>query len=90
MKTEETNTGYTEIIIKDAKAQDILVSHRETKPLSHIIACITAKEIWDKLHTIYERKSNANVYLLQQFLNLKALDKCLYMTFNSRSANLFS
>ena len=57
-------TTYAEFLIKDAKVQEILVSWMEADPISHIIACVSAKELWDELHKIYERKSNVSTHLL--------------------------
>lgn len=50
----------------DAKAQEIIVTRMEEKQLTHILACRTAAEMWLKLQTIYEHKSQVSVHLLQQ------------------------
>ena len=77
-KPEETEAGYADFIVKDAKAQEILVSRMEAGPISHIISCVSSKEMWDKLHTVYERKSNVSIHLLQQqFFNLKFEDSVM-------------
>lgn len=51
---------------KDAKAQEVLVTRMEEKPLAHILSCSTAAEMWKKLKTIYEHHSEVSVHLLQQ------------------------
>ncbi|CAH0393367.1 unnamed protein product [Bemisia tabaci] len=58
--------------LKDARAQEILVTRMEKGPLSHILSCNSASEMWAKLVNIYERQSNVSVHLLQQqFFNAK-------------------
>lgn len=75
--------------IKDAKAQEILVSRMEQGPLSHIISCGSSSEMWTKLHAIYERQSNVSVHLLQQqFFNMKFEDNV--MNFLSKIQNLIA
>lgn len=51
---------------KDSKAQEQLVCRLENKPLTHILSCNSAEEMWNKLTTIYENKSQVSVHLLQQ------------------------
>lgn len=58
--------------LKDAKAQEALVIRMEDEIISHIMQCETAKEMWQKLENIYERKSEVSAHLLnEQFYNLK-------------------
>lgn len=57
---------------KDAKAQRTIVSSLTREPMLHIINCKTAKEMFDKLASIYERDSEQQKYgLLQEFFNLR-------------------
>lgn len=51
---------------KDANAQEIIAVRMEEKPLTHIISCQTACEMWDKLMSIFEQKSQVSIHLLQQ------------------------
>lgn len=87
VKPEDTDKTYAGFIKKDAKAQEVLVSRMEPGPMSHIISCVSAKEMWDRLHIIYEKKSNVSIHLLQQqFFNLKFDDNV--MNFLSKIQNL--
>src|SRR5436190_2744199 len=73
-KAEETD--YAKLIaeynLKDTKAQDIIVSRLSESAISHVLSCDSACEIWTKLLTVYERKSELSLHLLQQkFFSLK-------------------
>ncbi|KAK9720589.1 hypothetical protein QE152_g21996 [Popillia japonica] len=58
--------------LKDAKAQEALVTRMEEGPLSHVMQCVNAAEMWAKLESIYDRKSDVSTHLLnEQFYNLK-------------------
>lgn len=58
--------------IKDARAQEALVVRMDDNILSHIMQCVSAKDMWDKLENIFERKSEVGIHLLhEQFYNLK-------------------
>ncbi|KYN08017.1 hypothetical protein ALC62_01006 [Cyphomyrmex costatus] len=46
-------------------AKEILVTTLDKKPLSLLMSCETAREMWVKLLNIYEQKSADSVYLLQ-------------------------
>lgn len=68
-KTTKPVSGENAIVEwerKDAKAQEQLVCRLENKPLTHILSCNSAEEMWKKLTTIYENKSQVSVHLLQQ------------------------
>lgn len=57
---------------RDNTAQEILVSRMEENPMSHILNCETSNEMWIKLKSIYEQKSDVSLHLLQQrFFNFK-------------------
>lgn len=63
--------GRSEWEKRDAKAQEIIVTRIEEKPLTHILACDTSAQMWDKLMCIYEQKSQVSVHLmLQKFFGL--------------------
>ncbi|XP_031343120.1 uncharacterized protein LOC116172658 [Photinus pyralis] len=69
---EHTGKEVKEFKVKDAKAQEVLVTRMESGPLFHILMCESAHEMWTKLESIYERQSNVSVHLLQQkFFNMK-------------------
>lgn len=59
-------TEATQWDTKDARAQEIIAVRMEEKPLTHILSCRTSSEVWEKLMSIYEQKSQVNVHLLQQ------------------------
>lgn len=50
----------------DSSAQKIIVQTVSRQCMLHIINCQTAKEMWDKLHSIYENKSETSKHCLQQ------------------------
>lgn len=51
---------------KDAKAQSVIVTRLSQKVMLQVMNCETSKDIWDKLHTIYEQTSEMSLHLLQQ------------------------
>jgi len=50
----------------DNKAQKYIVTSVDEQPLQYIMNCDTAKEMWDKLLSVYEQKSDSSVTLIQQ------------------------
>ncbi|KAK9685136.1 Integrase core domain [Popillia japonica] len=58
--------------LRDAKAQEALVTRMEEGPLAHIMQCPFACEMWKKLESIYDRQSVVSKHLLnEQFYNVK-------------------
>ena len=58
--------------LKDAKAQEVLILRMEDEIISHVMQCDSAKKMWEKLESIFERKSMVSTHLLnEQFYNLK-------------------
>lgn len=53
-------------IKRDGTAQKTIVTTVSNQPLLHIINCSTSKEMWDKLHQVYENKNQASVHMLQR------------------------
>lgn len=51
---------------KDAKAQRVIVTSISSQPMTHILNCKTACEMWTKLHGIFEQKSDTSIHYLQQ------------------------
>ena len=43
-----------------------MVTLVDEQPLQYIMNCDTAKEMWDKLLSVYEQKSDSSVTLIQQ------------------------
>jgi len=50
----------------DGKCQKLIVTSVDDGPLQYLINCETAFEMWEKLLSIYEQKSEASIHLLQQ------------------------
>lgn len=50
----------------DVKAQEIIITRMGEGPLVHLLSCQTSYEMWEKLLSIYEKKSKVSVHLLQQ------------------------
>lgn len=50
----------------DIKAQRAISSTIEKEPLLHIVNCKSAAEMWAKLKSVYEQKSETSVHYLQQ------------------------
>lgn len=50
----------------DGKCQKIIVTSVDDGPLQYLLNCETALEMWEKLLSIYEQKSEASLHLLQQ------------------------
>lgn len=51
---------------KDAKAQTLLVTRMTEKVMLHIISCSTSAEMWRKLQSVYEQKTETNIHMIQQ------------------------
>lgn len=51
---------------KDAKGQKLIGTSVGQTVMIHIINCKSAKEMWDKLHSVFEQKSQTGIHLLQQ------------------------
>jgi len=52
--------------LTDNKCQKIIITSIESGPIQYLIHCKSAYQMWDKLLSVYEQKSNVNMYLLQQ------------------------
>nr|XP_049701711.1 uncharacterized protein LOC110381443 isoform X2 [Helicoverpa armigera] len=51
---------------KDAKAQTLLVTRMSEEAMLHIITCTSSAEMWRKLHSVYEQKTETSVHIIQQ------------------------
>lgn len=51
---------------KDAKAQTLLITRMSENVMLHIISCSTSAEMWKKLQSVYEQKSDTNIHIIQQ------------------------
>ncbi|KMQ86070.1 copia protein [Lasius niger] len=72
-----TGTGSAELLaeyrknlktwnILDSKAQKIIATMVSEQPLLHIMNCQSSKEMWDKLHEVFESKNETAKHILQQ------------------------
>lgn len=52
--------------IKDARAQEVLVVRMEDEIISHVMQCESSKQMWEKLESIFERKSEVSTHLLNE------------------------
>lgn len=66
----------------DAKAQELLVTRMEQGPLTHLLSCESAHEMWSKLKTVYDKESVVSIHLLQQ--------KFFLLKFDSSVSNFIS
>lgn len=51
---------------KDAKVQTLLVTRMSEEAMLHIITCTTSAEMWRKLQSVYEQKTETSVHIIQQ------------------------
>lgn len=51
---------------KDFKAQRIITETISEEFTLHLLTCTTSKEVWDKMHLIFEQQGEANKHALQQ------------------------
>ncbi|KAG5889576.1 hypothetical protein JTB14_007376 [Gonioctena quinquepunctata] len=51
---------------KDNKVKELLVKVIEEGPISHLLTCETANQMWNKLLIVYEQKSEVSLHVLQQ------------------------
>lgn len=51
---------------KDAKAQTMLVTRMTEEVMLHIITCTSSAEMWRKLQSVYEQKTETSVHIIQQ------------------------
>lgn len=54
----------------DAKAQKVIVNSCGSNILIHLCNCTTSKQMWDKLHSVYEQSNEAAKQLLQEQYHL--------------------
>ncbi|KAG5872573.1 hypothetical protein JTB14_020965 [Gonioctena quinquepunctata] len=68
-KFEKSNKDW---IDRENKAQEIIVTRLEETPMSSILLAQTSNAMWEKLHAVYEYRSEVNLHLVQQkFYNYK-------------------
>lgn len=61
-KVEAINAWET----KDAKAQTILVTRMTEEVMLHILTCNNSTEMWRKLSSVYEQKTETSILIIQQ------------------------
>ncbi|KAL0879670.1 hypothetical protein ABMA27_003385 [Loxostege sticticalis] len=76
---------------KDAKAQSWLVTRMSESVMMHIITCTTSAEMWRKLASVYEQKSETSIHIIQQrFFQYKYEEGTAMSTFLSKIEELRS
>ncbi|KAG6463393.1 hypothetical protein O3G_MSEX013850 [Manduca sexta] len=50
----------------DAKAQTLLVIRISEDVMLHLVTCTTSSEMWKKILSIYEQKSETSIHIIQQ------------------------
>lgn len=65
MKPEEA-AEKTKWEASDAKAQTLLVTRMSEEAMLHIITCTSSAEMWKKLQSVYEQKTETNIHIIQQ------------------------
>lgn len=57
---------------KDARAQKVIATAVSQKLIIHIMNCESAKEMWDKLHAVFERNNDmSKQHLQEKFFNFQ-------------------
>lgn len=75
-KPDEAKEEFAAWADNDAKAQNIIVARLAEKTINQVLSCTTGKQVWDKLHTIFEQTGNLSVHIAQEkFYNLKFIEK---------------
>ena len=68
--TSDEITAYNKLFEewekKDVKAQSIILTSVGTQTSLHIVSCNTSCEMWLKLHSVFEQKSETGIHFLQQ------------------------
>lgn len=83
---------YAKFEKKDVKAQSVIVTSIAQQPPTHIVNCKTAFEMWNKLHSVFEQKSETGIHLLQQkfFTFEKDPEKIISLRLFRKSKELFN
>lgn len=60
---------------KDVRAQSVILTSIDVQPSLHIVSCKSSHEMWTKLHTVFEQKSESGIhFLLQKFFRFEKGD----------------
>uniref|UniRef100_A0ABD2W186 Retrovirus-related Pol polyprotein from transposon TNT 1-94 n=1 Tax=Trichogramma kaykai TaxID=54128 RepID=A0ABD2W186_9HYME len=65
-QTTQYETSLKAFVKKDGLAQKLIVTSMEKQPTMLILNCQSSKDMWDKLHAVYESKTDTSVHVLQQ------------------------
>ncbi|GLV44730.1 hypothetical protein CBL_20641, partial [Carabus blaptoides fortunei] len=72
---DATSAQVDAFSIKDGKAMAILISSLESDEAQNVLTCMTAKEIYDKLGSIYAKRSEVSVMTLyEEYFALKLVE----------------
>lgn len=70
---------------KDAKAQSWLVTRMSESVMMHVITCTTSAEMWRKLASVYEQKSETSIHIVQQSFFQYKYEEGTAMSLNMRT-----
>lgn len=74
---------------KDAKAQSLIVTRMSESAMIHILTCESVRDMWKKLHSVFEQKSSTSSHILQQrFFQLKFEEGSDLTTFEAKLQEL--
>ena len=76
IRPERDSADYAKVLKNflkaDKAARKLIVTTVERKPLDLLLCCTSAREMWKKLNTVYDMKSDENLTLVQkQFFDFK-------------------
>src|SRR5436190_139925 len=72
VQPENSEQQKADWLRKDARAQKLIVTSLEKQPLTHILTCESAKEMFQRICSVYERDTEQQkCLLLQEFFNYK-------------------
>ena len=60
------DTVLKKILKADKAARKLIVTTMERRPLDLLLCCMTASEMWKKLNTVYDMKSDENLSMVQK------------------------
>lgn len=49
---------------EDAKAQSLIVTRLSESVMLHVLTCTSAAEMWRKLHSVCEQKSDTSIHMV--------------------------
>ena len=85
----ESSQALSDWIKKDIKGQHVIGTTVGSQHITHIRNCSTSKDMWDKLHAVFERKNEMSLLMLyQQFFTFSKDPNESVLQFISRLEDL--